>query len=101
MQVDDVDCYGASHIVMTGTVKKMMNNITLILLYLQRGQKNTLLFTSAYGDFLYITLPCGIKFSIIKHDYKERKVFDIFITYSNRIKPQLLDLIWIKRLAQK
>lgn len=56
-------------------------------------EKKRLLSTSVNRDLLYITLPCWIKFSIIKDDYKEKSVFDIFITYRNRIKPLLLDLI--------
>lgn len=42
-----------------------------------------------------------MKFSIIKDDYKEKKAFDICITYSKIVRPQLLDLIWIKRLTKK
>lgn len=73
MQVDDVDCYGPSHVVMTSTIEEMDK------------------------DSLYITLPRWIKFSVIKDDYKEKKGFVIL----NEIKPLLLYLMWIKSLQKK
>lgn len=38
MQIDDVDSYGPSHVVMTGAIEKMINSIRLIFLYLKQDQ---------------------------------------------------------------
>lgn len=78
MQVDNVDCYRSSHIVMTG--EKRVNNITLIffcskgMITIQKEKKAPA--HLLIDDTLYITMPCQIKFSVIKHDYKEKKAFD-------------------------
>ena len=76
MQVDDVDCYGPSHIVMTNSREKIMSDI-----FSKDKGKKWLLSTSVNRDSLYITLPYWIIFSIIKDDYKEKKVFDSIFFY--------------------
>ena len=78
MQVDDVDRYGASHIVMTKENDEHRINFTFNRE--EEEEEKGLLSTSVNGDsLLYMTSPWWIKFSIIKDDYKEKKAFDIFI----------------------
>lgn len=38
MQVDDIDRYGAPHVVVTGSIEKKINKMTLVFFYLKWEQ---------------------------------------------------------------
>lgn len=88
---------------------KMMGGVTFLCILTKKKERKKYNLDTwgtkiSFHICLNRVLPYWIKFSIIRDDYKGQKVFDTALlsrTYSNRMKPQLLVLIWIKRVAEK